>query len=169
MVKGRKRKAGLREPGGRPQRSDAGSGPSRLMVLRAAASNAALGDQAGQAWLQKFITPQEYEQAKRLAGIIAAYRQAIGAAPVRSPDYEGRAKAAQADPDSIAGAEEAAREARAVERYQKIKDRLMRRRNDVWEATRDFCTDVYCDWYRRELAKTGLGVLVEDARERRGG
>ena len=169
MTRGRKRKIGLREPSGKLQRHDGGgAAPSRLTVLRAAAANAALGTQAGQAWLEGHITAQQHKQAERVAAIVTAYRAAICAHGIRSPGYEAGRGGAEADPESLAGAAEAERDTKAVERYQRVKDRLQRRSNAIWEATLDFSTDVYCDWSRRAMAIIGLGMLVDDAVKRRG-
>ena len=161
---GRKRKSGLREKNGKPQRVSGGSSaPSRLMVLRAAAANAALGSQAGQAWLDGLITAQQYDQAKRLSAIIARYHAAIGARGIPAQAYELGMTGSQADPESDTGAAQAEHDAAAVRRYIKARDSLTRSSKSIWEATRDFCADVYCDWSRRGMAIVGLGILADMA------
>ena len=159
---GRKRVVGvLREPNGRAQREDR---PTRAQVIRAVSAYPEYGSQAGLAFLAREITEAEYKQAKSVCEIVRNYRQALLISGVASPSAESGRGVTKADPDSPAGQAEAKWHARAVARYDRMRETLSARGAAVCSATIAFCTDEPCDWQRRMWARVGLAQLVDGDR-----
>ena len=161
---GRKKLTGVeREPSGKVSRSQP-AGVSKADLLRLVRAEPKYGTQAGMANLAKEITDDQYEQARHVARIIRDYQAALLIKGVGSPSAEQGRAGAPIDPQTAAGTAEAERQTRAIERYDRLRDRLLWRGKAICDATLKFSTDQHCEWREKEWAKVGLSQLVEDAR-----
>lgn len=163
MAIGRKR-AGYgvkREPNGQAQRI---AQVSLAQAARLAGANPLYGTPAGVACARNEITREEYDQAMRLCEVDAAYREAIQCKSVASPSLGGGGGGKPVDPDSDAGAREAARHAKAIERYEAIRASLRTLGETVERATFTFSLGGYCTAQERHAAKRGLSRLAEEWR-----
>lgn len=157
---GRKRAQNVRrEPNGQAVRSMA---PTQAQIARAAFSRPELGTPYGLAHVAGNIDAKQYEMAKRVDRIVANYRRAILAKGIASPSVERAMGGGATDPDCAAGRDATMADIHAVERYSRLRDRLMMRGKAVCEATLDFCAGDYCDWQRVQWAYVGLAQLVAD-------
>lgn len=165
---GRKRKIGVaREPNGREQRepqAEAAEAKRVLSQLLRQSRDAQFGTAYGQMFVLREIDEHEFAQAKRVAGMLAAYRRALaGPKGLAGLPVERGAGGAPVDPETPEGIEEAERHKSAVHRYDAVCDRLRWRGQAVMQATVKLCGDEYLTWQEREWAKIGLGQLVLEA------
>lgn len=126
MRAGRKRKiVAAREPNGRASRSEAGESMSPVLVrrivdqARAGAMDARLGSVVGRLLLAGQLSARQAGAAWRFGELVADYQKAVGSPVVRPLIYERGARAAAPDLGSAAGELVAARERRAVRRYER--------------------------------------------------
>lgn len=163
MGRGRNRAAygTRREPNGQAQRIPP---VSLAQAARHAAANPLYGTPAGMACAQGEITREEYDQCVRIVELESAYRAALQCKAVASPSFDGGSGGKPVDPDSEAGAREAERHAKAIQRYDALCAGLRFRGAAIERATIRFALGGYCDAQERSWAKVGLRQLAEDWR-----
>ena len=145
MAVGRKRKQGRRYASGDIVR-EVETPPAAIRRLRDAAilgmQDARWGAEIGRLYLGNKITSEQYEAGCRWADLAKRHSAAIGSrAGVASPSDFNRSRGAPSDPDSEAGAFEARRHLRDMDRYQKALVVLARHGQSVTQAIRRLCED----------------------------
>lgn len=145
MAVGRKRKQGRRHASGDLVR-EVETPPTAIRRLRDAAlasmADARWGAEIGRLYLNGRITSEQYAAGCRWADLASRHSTAIGTrAGVTSSSDFNRSRGAPVDPDSEAGAFEAKRHLKDLERYQKALVVLARHGHEVRRAIAHLCED----------------------------